>query len=380
MLNERVAEQVLQRQWQREQATGVADADYDVVAGAAGVLSFLTTIEQLGEKGRAAVQMLLDYLIWLASSDKEHERKRWFLPPDLYPIELHRLSYPDGYFNCGLAHGIPGPLAALAIAWHAGYRATGHAEAMSSLAQWIVDRQLHDSWGINWPGGIPLQQSYSSREWSSLPSCRTAWCYGNPGIARALWLAGTALGDTHLCEIAVEAIESVLRRPVAARGIDIELDPEDTMDSFFPKLLTQTLEALPDVLQAVATGLPGTPQPTRTDRYAPHVTDSDRWLDWTRPATQLQKQVRIWVSSGGVRAMVEGERLLIDRTLVIDPPASEAAAKPGSLLKYSPEGLVVQTGQGALLIQEYRSETKESTSIASVRQQNRASVSGTNEL
>ena len=219
-LNEQVAEQVLQTQWQREQSQGVADADYDAIAGVSGILGFLSSIDQPGTNVHAAIQKLLSYLIWLACDDEEHKNRRWFLPPDLYPIELHRKSYPNGYFNCGLAHGIPGPLTAMAIAWHAGYRIPGQSEAMFSLAQWIIDHRLRDAGGINWPSGIPLEQSYSSAEWNSLPSYRTAWCYGTPGISRALWLAGTALDDTDLCAIASTAIESVLQRPIAARGVD----------------------------------------------------------------------------------------------------------------------------------------------------------------
>lgn len=218
-LNKHIAEQVLQGRWRKELALGVAYADYDVVSGAAGILGYLVTIEQPEDRVQEAIQKLLEYIVWLAASNKEQERKRWFLPPELYPVVLHRQQYPEGYFNCGLAHGIPGPLAALAVAWQAGHRVAGQREAMQSLVQWMIEHQLHDEWGVNWPAGVPLQQSYSSSEWSMLSPCRAAWCYGNPGIARALWLAGRALNDAAISQVAVEAIESVLRRPVVARGI-----------------------------------------------------------------------------------------------------------------------------------------------------------------
>ncbi|QBD82872.1 lanthionine synthetase [Ktedonosporobacter rubrisoli] len=220
ILNERVAQQVLQTQWRRGQASGVADADYDIITGAAGILGYLSTLDQSAKYTQEAIQQLLGYLIWLAERDEAHGYERWFLPPELYPTELQQKSYPDGYFNCGLAHGIPGPLAALSAAWHAGHRVPGQQAAIRSLVRWIIDHQLRASWGISWPAGVPLRQSYSRSEWSMLPPSRDAWCYGSPGISRALWLAGTALDDTDLCHRALEAIESVLQRSITMRRID----------------------------------------------------------------------------------------------------------------------------------------------------------------
>src|SRR5208282_3203234 len=49
---------------------------------------------------------------------------------------------------------------------------------------------------------------------------RCAWCYGSPGIARALWLAGVALDRQDYCDLAVSAMKAVFRRPVAARRIN----------------------------------------------------------------------------------------------------------------------------------------------------------------
>src|SRR5690349_1477661 len=41
----------------------------------------------------------------------------------------------------------------------------------------------------------------------------------------------------------------------------IEIAPDDDIDSFFPKLLATGGPMVPDMLQAVAAGVPGTPQP-----------------------------------------------------------------------------------------------------------------------
>jgi lantibiotic biosynthesis protein len=218
-LNDNLITQVLEMQWLGEQIKEVRSANYDIISGVSGILGYLTTIERPDDHTHTAIHKSLEYLIRLAGNEVQQERRHWFLAPEFYPVPFHLESYPDGYFNCGLAHGIPGPLAALAVAWHANYRLPGQREAILSLGQWIIEHQLRDSWGVNWPSGVPLEASYSSEQWSTLPPSRDGWCYGSPGIARALWLAGTALNDTIFCQTALEAIESVLRRPVAMRAI-----------------------------------------------------------------------------------------------------------------------------------------------------------------
>jgi len=76
----------------------------------------------------------------------------------------------------------------------------------------------------------------------------------------------------------------------------IEIAPDDDVDRFFPKLLALGLPMLTEALQAVAANLPGTIQPVEGASYAPLATEAERWLDWTRAATQLRNQVRGWVT------------------------------------------------------------------------------------
>jgi lantibiotic biosynthesis protein len=208
-----LAEQILTFPWKRE-PPGVAFNDYDAVSGAAGILGYLITLQSPADIIQDCIQRLLHFLVWLSDED-ERGRKNWLIPPQHLPLE----SYPDGYFNLGLAHGIPGPLAALSLAWKAGYRISGQREAIEQLSRWIVAHQVQDMWGINWPNGVSLAESRSPELWSQLQPTRAAWCYGAPGIASALWQAGDALEDEALHSIAVESIEAVLRRPLCTRDI-----------------------------------------------------------------------------------------------------------------------------------------------------------------
>jgi methionyl-tRNA formyltransferase len=130
----------------------------------------------------------------------------------------------------------------------------------------------------------------------------------------------------------------------------VEMAQDDDVDSFIPKLLAIRGPMIPEMLQAIAAGVPGTPQPIEGASYAPLCTDADRWLNWTRPAVQLRNQVRGWGSQGAL-ASIDGQTYLVCRARTI---ASSATAQPGTILDRTDNTFLVQTGEGALLIVDYK--------------------------
>jgi hypothetical protein len=104
----------------------------------------------------------------------------------------------------------------------------GQYEAIARIAEWLARHSIQDEWGVNWPTAVPLDSGHPANSDvdpapdvvdAARPS-RTAWCYGSPGIARALWLAGSALGEERHASLAMTAMEAVYRRPLHARQID----------------------------------------------------------------------------------------------------------------------------------------------------------------
>ncbi len=210
-VHEQLAELVLEWQLRREKP-GMPPSDYDIIGGAAGVLGYLVSLPSSSGKIQDAIQKLLEYLIWLSGEDGQG-RKNWLITPEHFRMENELTETPDGYFNVGFAHGIAGPLAALAHAWQAGYRMPDQLAAMRVMSNWIVAHQVQDTWGVNWPSLIPLADSFSPEQWTRLPPTRTAWCYGTPGIAASLRLAGAVLKDHELQQLALATLETTLRRP-----------------------------------------------------------------------------------------------------------------------------------------------------------------------
>ena len=210
----------------RAQRDGVGIGDFDVISGLSGVGAYL-----LCRRSEAAVTgalgKVIDALVELVSEGQV--LPRWHTPNRLLWDEDLQRIYPHGHLNCGLAHGLPGIIAFLALSLKLGGEAPGLREALANSARWLGASRKDDEWGVNWPTAVavieeetPAGRVLRPGSGSDAPEgqSRCAWCYGSPGVARSLWLAGEALGDEDLRQLAISAMEAVFRRPAAVRRID----------------------------------------------------------------------------------------------------------------------------------------------------------------
>ncbi|MFE6051374.1 lanthionine synthetase LanC family protein [Kitasatospora sp. NPDC056446] len=144
----------------------------------------------------------------------------------------------------GMAHGPAGPLALLALARSAGVEVPGHVAALRQGVDRLLTHRRDDDWGPDWvlgPAPEPNRGSDPVSDPDPTPGLAPAlgpappdgpaagpdrqplpasWCHGAPGIARALWLAGTALDDAPLRELARASLLAALRRPPGVRRVD----------------------------------------------------------------------------------------------------------------------------------------------------------------
>jgi hypothetical protein len=200
------------------QEQGVSVGLFDVISGLSGVGAHLLCRRD-NEELSAALRAVLRSLV--ALTGEKNGVPNWYTPVHLLGDETMMRLYPNGNLNCGLAHGIPGPLALMALAARYGVEVEGLNEATEKVASWLVDTRADDSWGVNWPTAVPLSPDGAPDKGSAaLEPSRSAWCYGSPGVARALWFAAEALDNPEYRELAVEAMEAVYRRPLQERHID----------------------------------------------------------------------------------------------------------------------------------------------------------------
>ncbi|MFF4160934.1 lanthionine synthetase C family protein [Streptomyces sp. NPDC001678] len=212
-LGDRVAELAVSRAGREERRLSerlgcTAFTAYDVISGQAGLGAHLL---ELGGPAEAAVARLVGALTSLARPVRADGRllPGWWvaLDGDSYrPVAPAR-----GHANLGMAHGLPGPLALLALAWRQGVRVPGQRATITGFAEWLLARSRTDTAGPWWPGQLTAGPARSR------PG-RPSWCYGAPGIARALQLAGLALGVPRWQEAGVEALRAALTRAVSGEA------------------------------------------------------------------------------------------------------------------------------------------------------------------
>jgi lantibiotic biosynthesis protein len=197
---------------------GIAFGEFDVVSGLAGVGGYLL-FRADNPAAAQALQAILRSLVALVREDAD--LPRWWTPSRLTGSEQSAALYPYGNLNCGLAHGIPGPLALMALALSNGIRVEGAEEAVDGLVEWLTRYRVEDAWGVDWPYAVSLTaDGLPEPADATRAGSRAAWCYGAPGVARALWLASVARGRPEWREFAIEAMAAVYRRPFTAWQID----------------------------------------------------------------------------------------------------------------------------------------------------------------
>ena len=116
-------------------------------------------------------------------------------------------------------------------------------------------------------------------------------------------------------------------------------DLHDRLATLGPPLLLQALAGL------IAGTLHATPQPPTGMCYAQKIRKEEAVLDWSRPAAELDRQVRAFNPWPVAETRLEGEQL---RVWEAHPEPVTPPAPPGSVVACAAEGVLVATGSGAL--------------------------------
>ncbi|MEV6303877.1 lanthionine synthetase C family protein [Actinoplanes sp. NPDC051861] len=105
-------------------------------------------------------------------------------------------QWPGGHANIGIAHGITGPLALLALAALRGITVPASSEAITRILLWLDQWQQSAGATAWWPELVTVADARFGSTHQDGPG-RPSWCYGTPGITRAIQLAGLALNDSN---------------------------------------------------------------------------------------------------------------------------------------------------------------------------------------
>jgi lantibiotic modifying enzyme len=177
---------------------------YDLVDGLSGFGAYL--VERMPHSGAAELfSRVLDLLE--RTSEEADGGTTWHTGPGwLTPSQREHM--PEGCYNLGVAHGVPGVIGVLAAAQREGVQDRRIPRLAENAIRWM------------------LRQKLSQKESSVFPRCvipgkkpepaRTAWCYGDLGIAAVLLSAARSFGRPDWEREALALAHLAASRPVEA--------------------------------------------------------------------------------------------------------------------------------------------------------------------
>jgi hypothetical protein len=186
-----------------EQGRYATFAEYDLFRGLTGLGALLLRRQPTGDE----TKRVLEYLVRLTepvTGPTGRPAPGWWVG---HAPASPTVTSSGGHANAGLAHGIAGPLALLALAKRRGITVDGHDTAMSRICRWLDQIRQSDHHGTRWPRWIS-----KTGPAPALPAA-PSWCYGTPGLARAQQLAAIALDDQERKQMTERALLYCLSDP-----------------------------------------------------------------------------------------------------------------------------------------------------------------------
>jgi hypothetical protein len=116
---------------------------------------------------------------------------------------------PEGNYNVGLAHGVPGVVALLGEAIAAGVAESKARALLERAVAWLLSTRGEGPDGAQFPYTLDIPPKPGRHP------VRAAWCYGDPGVAAALMVAAQCAGERGWQDVALQ-----VARNAAARAAD----------------------------------------------------------------------------------------------------------------------------------------------------------------
>ncbi len=184
--------------------------DYDLISGLVGLGIYC--LERDGAPvAKHALELIVERLFETAERPQDEDTLTWFTPPELLiPQQLERSPY--GFYNLGLAHGVPGVIALLGRTYSAGIAQDKTKWLLDRAVTWLLKQRLPET-AVSCFGDL-IARDVAIRE-----DCRLAWCYGDAGIAAALLLAARCTGTKSWEAEALDIAQRSARRAPDTCGV-----------------------------------------------------------------------------------------------------------------------------------------------------------------
>jgi methionyl-tRNA formyltransferase len=190
------------------------------------------------------------------------------------------------------------------------------------LPQWVLDLprlgclNIHASLLPRWRGAAPIHRAIEAGDEQT-------------GITIMQMDAGLDTGDMLLVE-------------------PVDIAPDDTTGGLHDRLAPLGGRLIVEALELAACGgLKATAQPSDGVTYAHKIDKAEAAIDWTQPASTIERRLRAFDPFPGATTVLGAEALKVWRADVVP-----AAGRPGEVLATDEQGITAACGEGALRITE----------------------------
>lgn len=180
---------------------------YDLVNGLVGLGIYM--LERLPQAIAVTnLERIVTHLDHLAK--RSDQGITWHTPPEQLP-PASRKEFPNGWYNLGVAHGVPGVIALLSEICALDIARPKAGELLDGAVRWMLNQKLPEGAGASF--GMckaPLHKQNPSR---------LAWCYGDAGVAVTLLRAAQCTEKPAWAREAIAIATMASKRPLHESGV-----------------------------------------------------------------------------------------------------------------------------------------------------------------
>lgn len=192
----------------RSLATGTYDGSYDLINGLVGIgIYFLERLPR--DAGIRGVELILKHL-YDSADIFPSSGATWFTSSHLLP-KSHLAACPGGYYNLGVAHGVPAVVYFLAETFVARIQEACAKDLLNDSVKWLLEQQRS-------PCELSRYGNWMAAEQEQGDS-RLRWCYGDLGISAVLHHVAARVGNPHWQSAAEALSDRCLVWPREKAGI-----------------------------------------------------------------------------------------------------------------------------------------------------------------
>ncbi len=163
--------------------------------------------------------------------------------------------------------------------------------------------------------------------------------------------AETGITVLHV-SVGLDSGDLVLTRPLEIREGETGQSLHDRLADLGPEAILNALETLGNGTAARI------PQDEEIATYAPKLTREDGRIDWSNSAREIERMIRAYHPWPGTTTTFADRHGAVRRMKVFPPVevGPGAGGTPGQVIEAGSEGILVQAGDGSLLLHELQAE------------------------